>query len=53
MAGISKGATHAVSQLKWTPHRGELGDVITILCHSGTVQDSQIFVLFSLLVQMH
>lgn len=46
MAGISKAATHAVSQLKWTPHRGESADVITrLLCHSGTVWDSQIFVL--------
>lgn len=47
MAGISKAATHAVSQLKQKPHRGESADVITrLLCHSGTVPDSQIFVLF-------
>lgn len=38
MAGISKTATHAVSQPKWTPHRGESADVITrLLCDSGTV----------------
>lgn len=50
MAGISKAATHAVSQLKWTPHRGKPADVMTrLLCCSGTTQDSQIFVLFSLL----
>lgn len=58
MAGFSKAATHAVSQLKWTPHRGESADVITrLLCHSGTIQDSQIFVLFfyflSFLLQMY
>lgn len=47
MAALSKAATHAVSHLKWTPHRGESADVITrLLCHSGAALDSHIFVLF-------
>ena len=50
MPGISKAATHAVSHLKWTPRGGESLDVITrLLCHSGTILDSQILVLFFLL----
>lgn len=43
VVGISKAATHSVSQLKWTPHRGEPSDVITnrLLCHSGAVKDTR------------